>query len=688
MRKKLTGSFLVKASVLVILISAPVYAEQGHDQTLSPYFFVEGGDFVLDRFPLKDTDVTVNISGVIADVLVTQTYANEGTRPINARYVFPASTRAAVHGLKMVVGNQVVTARIKEREAAKQEFQEAKKEGKSASLLEQQRPNVFTMSVANVMPNDKVRIELHYTELLTPSEGTYEFVYPTVAGPRYPNQTEAGVSEATAPKAAASETDQWVKSPYLQEGSVPPTKFNIGVTLSTGIPLRELSCPSHEVDEQWDSQSVARVSLAQFGEFGGNRDFVLRYRLAGDEIQSGLMLYEGEKENFFLLMVQPPERVKPSAIPPREYIFILDVSGSMHGFPLDTAKVLIKDLIGHLRETDRFNVILFSGASIVMAPSSVPATQQHVLDAIRLIDAQKGGGGTELSPALATAFSLPRDEAFSRSVVIITDGYIAAEKETFELMEKNLNRANVFSFGIGSSVNRYLVEGIAKAGLGEPFVVTKPEDAAESAARFRAYVESPLLTNLQVRFDGFEAYHVEPPSIPDLFAKRPLVLFGKWRATPNGEIMISGKEGTGDYACAFNVSETKPLKAHGALPYLWARSRIARLSDFAAGTMRGEHKEEITSLGLAYNLLTQNTSFVAVLEKIRNTESEAADVNQPLPLPQHVSNLAVGDPSMGGAFAATPEPELGVLLALMILILMVFVRVRRHSMEEYQRISA
>jgi len=233
------------------------------------------------------------------------------------------------------------------------------------------------------------------------------------------------------------------------------------------------------VEEHWDSQSVARVSLAQFGDFGGNRDFILRYRLAGDEIQSGLMLYEGEKENFFLLMVQPPERVKQSAIPPREYIFILDVSGSMHGFPLNTAKVLIKDLIGHLRETDRFNVILFSGASRVMAPSSVPTTRASVLNAVRFIDAQKGGGGTELAPALATAFSLPKEDAFSRSVVIITDGYIAAEREAFDLIEKNLSRCNVFSFGIGSSVNHYLVEGIAKAGLGEPFVVTKPEDALD-----------------------------------------------------------------------------------------------------------------------------------------------------------------------------------------------------------------
>jgi Ca-activated chloride channel homolog len=673
MKSKMQWSSSILAAFLLTLLCTPVWGEPSKDKTLSPYFFVDGGDPYIDQFPLKETDVRVSISGVIADVFVTQKYVNDGMRPINARYVFPASTQAAVHGLKMVIGEQVVTAKIKEREVAKQEFQAAKKEGKSASLLEQQRPNVFTMNVANIMPKDVVHIELHYTELLVPTEGTYEFMYPTVVGPRYSNQ----------PEAAAAEADLWVKSPYLKQGKLPPTKFNIGVVLSAGLPIQELTCASHKVDAQWDTNSNARVSLVPSGEFGENRDFILKYRLTGKEIQSGLMLYQGEKENFFLLMVQPPERVKPNDIPPREYIFLLDVSGSMHGFPLATAKVLIKDLVSHLQETDKFNVVLFSGSSTVLAPSSIPATNQNIQKAIQIIDAQRGGGGTELSPALARAFSIPKEEGLSRSVIVITDGYVDAERDVFNLIQSNLNRSNVFSFGIGSSVNRFLVEGIAKAGLGEPFVVTRPEDAPSAAERFRAYVQSPVLTDVQIKVQGFDVYDMEPPSIPDLFAQRPLVVFGKWRGETKGHIEITGKAGMGGYAGTFNVSETKPLEAHQALRYLWARSRLHRLSDFAAGKAPAEHKEEVTALGLAYNLLTQHTSFVAVLESIRNSELQSEDVNQPLSLPLNVSNLAVGEPSAGVACSATPEPEMIVILPLTILALVAASQYRRRSMRKW-----
>ncbi len=431
--------WLVPICLAVIAFLPPFFArasgEKAEDKTLSPYFFVENGDPSVDRLPLKETNVSVDINGVIAGVTVTQKYVNEGKRPINARYVFPASTRAAVNGMKMTVGNRVVTARIKEREAARAEFVKAKSEGKSASLLEEQRPNVFTMNLANIMPKEEVRIELKYTGLLVPTEGTYEFVYPTVVGPRYSKQQEAG----------APATEMWVKSPYLKEGKAPSSRFSIDLSLSAGLPVQEVTSPSHKVDLAWKEKSVVKATLSKTDAFGGNRDFILKYRLSGKEIQSGLMLYEGDKENFFLLMVQPPEMVKAAEILPREYIFILDVSGSMHGFPLDTAKVLIRDLIGRLRASDKFNLVLFSGSSTVMAPSSVPASGENIGRALKLIDAQQGGGGTELAAALLQALSLPRDVERSRTAIIITDGFIDAERETFGLIAKNLDKTNVFS---------------------------------------------------------------------------------------------------------------------------------------------------------------------------------------------------------------------------------------------------
>jgi Ca-activated chloride channel family protein len=635
-------------ALFVALLSTPVLAEgeAPEDKTLSPYFFVENGDPEVDSLPLKDTRVSVDINGVIAGVTVIQTYTNDGKRPINARYVFPASTRASVHGMTMTVGERVVRARIKERGAAKKEFNQAKAAGKSASLLEEQRPNVFTMNLANIMPGDVVRIELYYSEILVPEEGTYEFVYPTVVGPRYSSQKES----------EAAESDQWVKSPYFHQGEKYPGKFAIDLSLSTGIPVQEAASPSHDIDVQWQEKSLLTASLKKPEEFGGDRDFILRYRLTGKEIQSGLLLYEGEKENFFLLMTQPPERAAASEILPREYIFIIDVSGSMYGFPLDTAKILIKNLIGNLRPDDKFNLVFFAASSHVMAPASVPATPENIKRAIALIDSRQGGGGTELAAGLKRALSLPRDEGRTRTALIITDGFIAAEKEAFGLIADNLNNTNVFSFGIGSSVNRYLIEGLARTGQGESFVVTNDREAPGVAARFSDYVRAPLLSGVRVEYKGFEAYDVEPPALPDLFASRPLVLFGKWRGEATGSIEISGKTAAGSYTRKFSVAESKPLSHNEPLKYLWARSRIARLSDFNTGGDARDIEGEVTELGLKYNLLTPYTSFIAVIEEVRNTQGPADDVDQPLPMPAGVSDLAIG------GYASVPEPGLTGLL--------------------------
>jgi Ca-activated chloride channel family protein len=641
-------------ALAVFMFASLGRAETENQKTLSPYFFIENGDPSVDRFPLKKTHVNVTITGVIADVIVTQKYVNHGTRPITARYIFPASTRAAVHGMKMKIGEHMICAKVKERNIAQKEFNTAKKLGKSASLLKQQRPNVFSMNVANIMPEDIIEIELHYTELLVPTDGTYEFIYPTVVGPRYSNQNEAD----------SPETEHWVKNPYLKEGNEDRTEFDIDLSISTGIALQELVCPSHKTEIVWESKSLARILTATSEKYGGNRDFIVNYRLAGKTIESGLMLYSGEDENFFLLMVQPPEQVKPADIPPREYIFVVDISGSMHGFPLNTAKKLLKNLIENLKESDKFNVVLFAGGSRVMAPASVPASGENINSAIRLIDGQKGGGGTELSLALKKALSLPADETYSRTILIITDGYIAAEKDVFHLIQQNLNRTNVFSFGIGSSVNRYLIEGMAKAGHGEPFVVTQPLEAHGAAERFRNYVQSPVLTHIAVTYDGFETYDMEPPVIADLFARRPVMVFGKWRGNPQGTIELTGMGGSGKYLRTVTVSETKPLKVNSALKYLWARTRIGRLSDFNFKDDNHDTRAQINSLGLTYNLLTANTSFVAVHEVVRNPEAQSQEVHQPLPLPLHVSNLAVG-----GSVSKVPEPGLCTVLVIALLIL-------------------
>lgn len=628
------------ASVLVgfvlTVLSCNAHAqntESSDDKSLSPYFFIPNGDEHTDLLPLKSTSAQVNIAGIIADVSVKQEYKNNGKKPIEAIYVFPASTRAAVYSMTMTIGERVVKAVIKTREQARKDYEQAKQQGKSASLLEQQRPNVFQMNVANIMPGDLIKVEMKYTELLVPENGVYEFVYPTVVGPRYSNK------QAT----SAAENDKWVANPYTKEGENPMYTFDINISLNAGMPVKDARCDSHNMDIRYTGVDKVVANLKPGNEYSGNKDVIFQYRLQGDAVKSGLLLYKGETENFFLAMLQPPHRIAPAAIPPRDYVFIVDVSGSMNGFPIDISKKILRDLIGKLRPMDKFNVILFAGASNLMSPQSVPANQANITKAIQFIDKEEGGGGTELLSALQKALILPTSEDVSRSFVILTDGYVDVEKESFDLVRKNLGKANFFAFGIGSSVNRFLIEGLAHAGMGESFVVEKPEKAEEMAAQFRKYIESPVLTDISVVYQGFQTYDVEPLSIPDVFAERPVVIFGKWKGTAQGKIILTGKSGNGHYSEELTVDAQKISAENSALKYLWARKRIQMLDDYSkAGGADQKLKEEITGLGLKYNLLTAYTSFVAIDSEIRNKTGQAETVKQPLPLPEGVNNNAVG----------------------------------------------
>jgi len=621
-------------TVLIVPFGTASRAQENDnaDRTLSPYFFVKSDDTSIDQLPLKATSADVNISGVIADVLVTQVYKNEGRKSLEAIYIFPASTRAAVYGMKMTIGERVIVAKIDKREAARRQYEQARDSGRSASLLEQQRPNVFQMNVANIMPGDEIKVELTYTELLVPADGIYEFVYPTVIGPRYSNQS--------ADNAPASE--HWVQNPYLRQGNAPTYSFDINAAVSAGLPIQELTCTTHKVKTTYEGPSIASVALDRTETNGGNRDYILRYRLAGDKIQSGLLLYEGEKEKFFLLMIQPPKRIRTADIPGREYIFIVDVSGSMYGFPLDISKKLLKDLIGNLRASDRFNVLLFAGGSSLLAEESLPATADNIARAITFIESQQGGGGTELLPALTRALALKRAEKFSRTVVIATDGYVTVEEEAFDLIRAHLHDANMFAFGVGSSVNRHLIEGMAHVGMGEPFVVTKPEEAPAAAQQCRTMIQSPVLTRGKVEFQGFDTYDVEPPSIPDVLAERPVIVFGKWRGHAQGKIKLTGLTGEGSYSETIKVKDAAPSKHNAALRYLWARHRITVLSDYNILRVDDKRVKEVTDLGLTYNLLTAYTSFVAIDNEVRNQDGKPTTVKQPLPLPQGVSDYAVG----------------------------------------------
>lgn len=458
------------ASLLPSPARAQPLAESGTDRTLAPYFVVGNAAAGVDALPLKSKQVEATGSGVIADLRVVQIYRNEGTVPIEARYVFAASTRAAVYALRMRVADRVVDAEIREKQRARREFDTARREGKRASLLEQQRPNVFRMSIANVIPGETIAVDLRYTETIFPDEGVYRFVFPTVVGPQYDGGTQA---EATPTESRRDEA--WIAQPTLRKGQAAKHGFALSATLIAPFPIKAVGSPSHpfEIEGVGTPRATARLDADVAHT---DRDVVLEYRLAGESIEAGVLVHEGPDENLFLALIEPPARVASNDIVPREYVFVLDVSGSMHGFALATAKTPLRKLIGGLRPSDTFNVIPFAGGHSLLAPAALPATPDNVRRAIGFIDGQTGGGGTEVLPALRRALALPADTGRARTFVVVTDGYVTIEKEAFELVRANLGRANVFAFGIGSSVNRDLIEGLATGGA-----VRLPLDVARTA---------------------------------------------------------------------------------------------------------------------------------------------------------------------------------------------------------------
>lgn len=629
---KVTWSLLMATMTYLSACSQPTTGIQAEstDNCQSPYFIVLSEEGETEQLPLKSTSVDVNIAGVIADVNIKQSYTNKGKTPIEAIYVFPASTRAAVYSMVMTINEREIIAIVEEKQKARTMYDEAKDKGQSASLLEQHRPNVFQMNVANIMPGNTIEVSLSYTELLIPNSNIYEFVYPTVVGPRYvsKDETESNMAE------------NWTGNPYLEENEQATSTLDINLNLSAGLPIKDIRCETHKNTINYSDKTNASLKLEEAN--GGNRDFVVQYRLAGNKIETGLLLYENQKgENYFLAMVQPPKTFDPETVPNREYVFIVDISGSMSGFPLDVSKTLMKNILGKLKKTDKFNIVFFAGGSEVYASQSVFATSSNIEKAIDYMDNRHGGGGTELLSALKKAMSLNADDNFSRSFVILTDGYVSVEKQTFDYIRNNLGNANFFSLGIGSSVNRYIIEGMAHVGQGESYIALNKQEAEKQAIKFVNTVSRPILTNISYSFGNNEVYDLLPESVPDLFSEKPLIIAGKYKGELNGSLVVKGINGSGNITLELNLNNAYK-KNNKALEYIWAREKIRLLSDYNHIGNDEKLKTQICELGIQYNLLTEFTSFIAIDSEITNLAGNHNTVTQPLPLPSGVSNTAVG----------------------------------------------
>ncbi len=580
-------------SLFIALIVFMLGSQSANAQTGCPYFNIETVDTTGISLALLSTNVDATISGVIANVVVEQTYYNAGDSLLDATYIFPMSDQAAIYAMEMQINNRIIKAVIKEKEEAQEIFDSASEAGQTASLLEQERPNVFQMSLANIQSSDTIRVRMTYTELMSPRDGKYQFVFPNIVGPRY-----------------TTEGEEWVGLGEAQLTEVSQTELNIDLQINAGMPV-QAECKSHNVE--FDNESLGtNTSLST----APGADFIVDYKLTRADIHTGLLLYEGETENFFLSMVQPPNFGEAYDSPPREYIFLMDVSGSMQGEPLEISKKLITDLLSDLNYEDKFNIIFFAGGSSALAENSLNVSNQNINMAIDLLNNLSGGGGTNLIPALEQALDMEVDDDFSRTFVILTDGYVTVEKTAYNLIRDNLNEANFFSFGIGESVNRFIINGLAYVGEGEPFVATDFNDAIDVADDFKRYIEKPALTNITTSFSGVNIYDVEPLTIPDIFADRPVIIFGKYDSAENGSLTIEGEKAGSYFTHTFNFDNyTANAEENIALQYLWARKKIKLMSDYEIADNPNDTlsiDQEITALGLKYSLVTEFTSFVAV----------------------------------------------------------------------------
>lgn len=604
--------------------------------------------------PLKHTDVRAEISGFIARVTVTQDFENPFKDKIEAIYTFPLPQNAAVDDMTMRVGDRTVRGRIKRREEARAIYDAARNSGHVASLLDQERPNIFTQSVANIMPGERIQVTISYVETLKYEAGSYEFVFPMVVGPRYIPGTPTGKQAGGfAPDTTKVPDASRITPNVAAKGTRAGHDISIEVALDAGVPIESLRSTMHQIETDRPTGHSAVVKLKNEGEIP-NKDFILKYDVAGRRVEDALLTHHSDNGGFFTMILQPPDRVTAEDVTPKELVFVLDTSGSMEGFPIEKAKEAMKQALDGLYPQDTFNLITFAGDTEILFPKPVRATKENLRKAQAFLNSRQGSGGTEMMKAIRAALDPSDSQEHVRIVCFMTDGYIGNDMEVISEVQKHPN-ARVFSFGIGNSVNRFLLDKMAEQGRGEVEYVSLNDDGSAAAKRFHERVRSPLLTDISIDWAGLPVADIYPKRIPDLFSAKPVVLTGRFTGSGRGVIRLKGKMAGEDFVreVAVDLPESEPRR--DVLAKLWAHARIDELmsqdySGIQSGNPREDVKEPITQLGLDFRLMTQFTSFVAVEEMTVTEGGEPRRVEVPIDMPDGVSHGGVFGKDEGSGF--------------------------------------
>ena len=585
------------------------------------------------KLPLKHTGVRANVRGGVAEVEVTQTYQNPSDKPIEAVYVFPLPENSAVYSMRMVIGERTIEADVRERKEARRAYEAARRSGHTAALLEEERPNIFTQSVANIEPGKTINVAIRYVQDLTYDAGQYEFVFPMVVGPRYMG---AGVTDAAR-----------ISPPVMGKGERTGSDVSVEVNVDPAPAPADVEVPTHEVGKQL-VDGVLKVSLTEKSSIP-NRDFVLRFRVAGDKPRARLLLSEPSGTGrYFTLLVHPPRLDVDALVGRREVIFVVDVSGSMSGLPLALCKQAMRHALLSLRPVDTFNIVTFAGHTGQVFPAPRAANNASIRHALSYVDAMSAGGGTEMAEAVEAALRPAVEPGYDRYVFFLTDGFIGGDDAIFKganqlvagLAAKG-QRARVFGMGIGSSPNRGLIEGLSRAGKGLPTYAGTREDPARAVNQVYHYIDRAVLTEVKPDLAAIGAAEVFPAEVPDLFASHPMVLHGVYQKLPEGPVLVRAK--VGDRAIEIPVEVRRAAGGtQGTLGRLWARAKVASLSEKLWDGPDPSVEKEITDLGIRFHLVTPFTSLIAVDHSKKVGDGDPETIEQPVEAPEGV------DPEMAG----------------------------------------
>ncbi|MBT4817216.1 MAG: VWA domain-containing protein [Lentisphaerae bacterium] len=583
--------------------------------------------------PLKHTDVKAQISAFVATVDVTQQYHNPFAEKIEAVYVFPLPENAAVTDFIMVIGERRIRGIIREREEAQRIYQEARRQGYRASLLTQERPNIFTQRVANIEPGHDIDVQLTYFHTLHQVGSEYEFVFPTVVGPRFnpPGSTD-GVGAVA--HGADGTSGQSTEVTYLKPGTFSSHDLSLTVDIEAGMPIHDVRSPTHVFAASELSPTQTRLVLAPNDRIP-NRDIVIRYRLAENEPKGTVLTHADGEENTFALLIEPPKSEKKLPRAPREMVFVVDCSGSMNGWPLAKAKEAMVRCLKSLGKDDTFQIIRFSSNASKLGADPVPATAENVRRGVRYLKHLKGGGGTMMIEGIKAALDFAHDPRRVRIVSFMTDGFIGNESEILGAIQERLGSSRIFSFGVGSSVNRYLLTSMARFGQGEAEIITLDESPSRAVDRFYAKAARPALRDVRIHWGGMDVRDVYPRRIPHLYVGKPVVVVGRYRGRLPERIEVSGM--LGDRRVSFAVAAGGGREQnHPGIAGVWARRKLQALADEEIVMGSNELRSDMIKTSVESSVLCGYTAFVAVDSTERTAGDHGTTVKVPVPVPHGV----------------------------------------------------